>query len=184
MKKNKIVVLPSVDEMKEELQRIKHKKRFGRAVKSTVYTLLVVAAVSILVSMLWGPVFRIHGSSMEPALSPGDIAVGIKTTDIKQGDITAFYYNNKILIKRAVAFSGDWIDIDENGKVLVNQVPLDEPYVKIPALGDTDIKLPYQVPDGKIFVMGDNRESSLDSRNKALGCIAEEQIIGRIFFGF
>lgn len=174
--------LPSTAQLETELGRVTYGRRYRMVLKSTIYTLITVAAIAILVATLWLPVLQIYGSSMTPTLQDGDIVVSVKTSELAQGDVIAFYYNNKILVKRVIAGSGDWVDIDENGTVYINQVPLEEPYLTEKAYGDTDIELPYQVPDGRIFVMGDHRSTSVDSRNTAVGCVAQEQIVGRIIF--
>lgn len=174
--------LPSTAQLEAELGRVTYGRRYRTVLKSTIYTLITVAAIAILVATLWLPVLQIYGSSMTPTLQDGDIVVSVKTSELAQGDVIAFYYNNKILVKRVIAGSGDWVDIDENGTVYINQVPLEEPYLTEKAYGDTDIELPYQVPDGRIFVMGDHRSTSVDSRNTAVGCVAQEQIVGRIIF--
>ena len=150
--------------------------------RSTIYTLITVAAIAVLIAVLFLPVLRIYGSSMNPTLNEGDIVVSLKGSNFKTGDIIAFYYNNKILVKRVIANTGDWVDIDDEGNVSVNGVKLDEPYIEEKAFGETDIKLPYQVPEKRIFVMGDNRSVSVDSRNTSVGCVAEEQIVGKIVF--
>lgn len=138
--------------------------------------------MAVLVATLWLPVLQIYGSSMTPTLEEGDIVVSIKSKTYETGDIVAFYYNNKILIKRVIAGSGDWVDLDEDGTVYVNGEKLDEPYVKDKAFGECDLELPYQVPESRIFVMGDHRSVSVDSRSKAVGCVAEEQIVGKLVF--
>ncbi len=182
MKKNKTLELPTVEQLEEELRRVKYKRRFRDVLRSTIYSLITVAAVSVLVATLWLPVLQIYGSSMTPTLTNGEIIITAKTSEFKPGDITAFYYNNKILVKRIICGPGDWINIDEDGVVTVNEVPLEEPYVTERALGDCNIDLPFQVPDGRYFVMGDHRSTSVDSRNTAVGCVAQEQIVGKIFF--
>ena len=141
-----------------------------------------VLAVAVLVATLWLPVLQIYGSSMTPTLVDGQIVFSSKTKDMEPGDIVAFYYNNKILIKRVVANAGDWVDIDQDGTVFVNGSELMEPYLEEKSFGDADIELPYQVPDGKYFVMGDHRETSVDSRHTSVGCIGMEQVVGKILF--
>lgn len=180
--KKQTTALPTTEQLEAELNRIRHRARFQSVLKSTIYSLITVAAIAVLIATLWLPVLQIYGTSMAPTLEKGDIILTVKTSDFKSGDIVAFYYNNKVLVKRVIALSGDWVDIDQNGAVYVNNQLLDEPYIAERALGDIDIKLPYQVPDDRIFVMGDQRETSVDSRNTALGCVAQEQIVGRIFF--
>ncbi len=182
MKKKKLTETPTLQQLEAELKRTRYKKRYKSVLKSTIYTLITVAAVAVLVATLWLPVLQIFGSSMTPTLVDGEIVFSVKTTDMEQGDIVAFYYNNRILIKRMIAQQGDWVNIDEEGNVYVNGELLDEPYLTEKALGDCNIELPYQVPDGRIFVIGDHRATSVDSRNTAVGCVAQEQIVGKIIF--
>ena len=170
------------EELTKELQRVKYRRRFAVAVRSTIFTLVTVAAVAVLVAVLLLPVLQIYGSSMSPTLTDGNIVVSVKGSEMNTGDVVAFYYNNKILIKRVIATAGDWVDIDADGTVYVNNVKIDEPYVTEPAFGECDIALPYQVPESRIFVMGDHRSVSVDSRTTAVGCVAEEQIVGRIVY--
>ncbi len=181
-KQNQIQDRPSSEQLKAELHRENYKRRYHWVLRSTVYTLVVVAAVAVLVATLWLPVLQIYGSSMTPTLQDGEIVFSVKTAELEQGDIVAFYYNNKILVKRVIAGPGDWVNIDEDGTVYVNDAVLEEPYLEEKAFGYADIELPYQVPDGKIFVMGDHRATSVDSRHTAVGCVAEEQIVGKIIF--
>ena len=173
---------PSVEQLNAELKRVKYQSRYGAVLRSTLYTLIVVAAVAVLVATIWMPVLQIYGSSMTPSLQDGEIVLSVKDVSPEPGEVIAFYYNNKVLVKRVVGMPGDWIDIDEDGAVFVNGAALDEPYLEEKALGDCTISLPYQVPEGKVFVLGDHRSVSVDSRNKAVGCIAEDQIVGKIVF--
>ncbi|MDO4345716.1 MAG: signal peptidase I [Eubacteriales bacterium] len=182
-RKQKIVYeMPSTKQLEAELKRVKYQSRYHCVLRSTIYTLIVVAAIAILVATLWLPVLQIYGNSMNPTLQDGEIIFSVKTSEFESGDIIAFYYNNKILVKRVICGPGDWINIDEDGTVYVNEVRLDESYLVEKALGDCNIELPFQVPDGRYFVMGDHRSTSVDSRNTAVGCVAGEQIVGRIIF--
>ena len=173
---------PELKDLEQELAREKYKNRYGMVLRSTIYTLITVAAVAILVATLWMPVLQIYGSSMNETLQDGDIVLSVKDSRMNNGDIVAFYYNNKILVKRVIAQAGDWVNIDADGNVYVNDVLLDEPYISNKALGECDIDLPYQVPENRIFVMGDHREVSVDSRTTTVGCVAEEQIVGKLVF--
>lgn len=173
---------PSLAQLEAELEREKYRSRYSQVFRSTVCTLVVVAAIAVLVATLWMPVLQIYGSSMTPSLQDGEIVLSVKDVSPEPGEVIAFYYNNKVLVKRVVGMPGDWIDIDEDGAVFVNGAALDEPYLEEKALGDCTISLPYQVPEGKVFVLGDHRSVSVDSRNKAVGCIAEDQIVGKIVF--
>lgn len=182
MKKKQTPPIPPLEELEAELKRIKYNKRYGSVLRSTVYALIIVAAIAILIAVLVFPVLRIHGSSMTPNLYDGNIVVCLKNSKYEVGDSIAFYYNNKILVKRVIARSGEWVDIDENGYVYVNGEKIEEPYVQDHALGECDIELPYQVPDGRVFVMGDHRSVSVDSRSTSVGCVSDEQIVGRLLF--
>lgn len=173
---------PNIGQLEEELAREKYKKRYRSMLRSTFYVLLVVAACAVLVATLWLPVLQIYGTSMTPTLRDGEIVFSVKTSEMETGDIVAFYYNNKILIKRVICGSGDWVDIKEDGTVYVNDVAIDEPYLTEKALGECDIELPYQVPEDKVFVMGDHRSTSVDSRSTSVGCVAQEQVVGKIVF--
>ena len=176
------MTLPTTDHLAEAVKKDRYVNRFRSTVRSTFLSLVVVAAVAVLVAVLFLPILRIYGKSMNGTLDSGDVVVSIKTANLKTGDVIAFYYNNNILVKRVIANPGDWVDIDKDGNVYVNNVKLEEPYLQEKAYGETNIEFPYQVPDGKIFAMGDNRSVSIDSRNTSIGCIAEEQIVGKIVY--
>ena len=173
---------PTTEQLKAELRHEKYKRSFVFSLRNTIFTLVTVAAAAVLIAVLVMPVLQIYGSSMAPTLAEGEIVVSVKGTDMKTGDIVAFYYNNNVLIKRVIAQPGDWVDISEDGTVFVNNEVIDEPYITEKAFGECNIQLPYQVPDSRIFVMGDHRSVSIDSRNTAVGCVADEQIVGKIIF--
>lgn len=174
--------LPTTAEVRSELERETHRNRFLGSVRSTVFVLIVVAAAAVLTAVLLLPILRIYGDSMAGTLDTGDVVVSVKSSDFRTGDVMAFYYNNNVLVKRVIAQGGDWVDIDQEGNVSVNGERLDEPYLSSKAYGETNIELPYQVPEGRVFVMGDNRDVSIDSRNTAVGCISSEQVVGKIIF--
>lgn len=172
--------LPSADVLKKELKRERYKRRFKRLLRSTINALIVVAAVAVLVATLVLPVLQIAGTSMEPSLNDGDIVLLVKSKRLETGNLCAFYYSNKILIKRVIATPGDYIWIEEDGTVFLNGEPLDEPYVTEKALGECDIEFPYQVPENAYFMMGDHRETSIDSRSSVIGCVPSDQVVGVI----
>ena len=173
---------PTLEQLTAELARENYKRRFGRVLRSTLFTLVVVAAAAVLVATIWMPVLQIYGSSMTPTLNEGEIVVSVKGSDFEPGDLVAFYLGNKILVKRCIAGPGQWVDINENGEVFVDGELLDEPYLTEKALGECDQSFPYQVPESRFFCMGDHRATSVDSRHSAVGCVAEEQIVGKIVF--
>ena len=173
---------PSAAQVETELRRERYRLRYVQVLRSTVFTLITAAAAAILIATLWMPVLQIYGASMQPALGSGEIVAAVKNSAPRRGDVVAFYYNNKILVKRVIGCPGSWIDIDEAGTVYVDGQELSEPYLTEKAKGECSIELPYQVPDGRYFVMGDQRGTSVDSRSTVIGCVAEEQLIGRVVF--
>ncbi len=173
---------PSLEQLEEELKKEQYRKNYGRVLRSTIFSLLAVAAVAVLIAVLFLPVLKITGTSMSDTLQDGDVVVAVSGVKYKTGDVIAFYYNNLILVKRVIASAGDWVDIDEDGNVYVNDEMLEEPYVSEKSLGNCNIELPFQVPDGRCFVMGDHRDTSIDSRNTALGCVSNEMVVGKILF--
>lgn len=174
--------IPTREQLLLEISREGSRGRYIWSLKTTVYAMITVAAVAVLVAVLWLPVLQIYGESMQPTLFEEEFVVSIKGSDMDTGDLVAFYYNNKILIKRVIAQAGQWVDIDEDGTVYVDNVKINEPYLNDKALGECDIKLPYQVPENRVFVMGDNRSVSVDSRSTTIGCVAVEQLVGKIVF--
>ena len=169
-----------MDVLEAEVKRMRQKGRRRSSARGTFYSLLVTAAVAVLLTILILPVLNIRGVSMEETLFDGDIVIALNNHRYKTGDVIGFNYNNEVLIKRVIATSTDWVDIDQDGNVYVNNVLLDEPYIKEKALGECNITLPYQVPDGSCFVMGDHRATSIDSRNKSVGCIPDSKVVGRL----
>lgn len=176
------VELPELDVIDAALKKEMYKHTYNRVLKSTVYSLIVVAACAILVAVFLMPVLRIYGTSMTPTISEGEIVIALKGSKFDRGDIIAMYYANKLLVKRVIAGPGEWVDIDKDGNVFINGEYLDEPYISEKAYGECTIELPYQVPDGRYFVMGDHRATSSDSRSIMIGAVDVEQIVGRIVF--
>ncbi|HBB61421.1 MAG TPA: signal peptidase I [Lachnospiraceae bacterium] len=174
---------PSVtaEELQSEIDRVAYQRKFRDTLRSTIFILITVAAAAVLIATLVLPIFRIVGTSMSPTLEEGSIVLALKDKNVHKGDLVAFYYNNRVLVKRVIATSGEWVNIDANGNVFVNDKLLDEPYLKEKSLGSCDLDFPYQVPDGTVFVMGDHRDVSIDSRTKAMGCISRDEMIGKLW---
>ena len=181
-RKKKEVSLPTKKQVETERKRYRRQKAYNKALRGTVYVLTIVAAVAVLIATLVLPVLQIEGTSMEPTLHNGDIVLLMKTTRFERGDLCGFTWNNKLLIKRVIGVPGDWIEIDTDGTVYLNGEKLDEPYVEQKAFGECDLEFPFQVPQEQYFVIGDMRESSIDSRNTLIGCIPKDQIVGKVFF--
>ena len=182
MKQKKKKQRPELEQLKKELRRERYKSRYAAALGSTVNTLVVAAALAVLVATLWMPVLQIYGNSMTPTLQEGQIVVSVKNGKIEHGDLVAFYIGNKLLVKRMIAGPMDMVIVDEDGTVFVNGKALEEPYIEDKALGECDLTFPYQVPDSRYFLMGDHRTTSVDSRSSVVGCVAQEQIVGKILF--
>ncbi|MBQ2266239.1 MAG: signal peptidase I [Clostridia bacterium] len=172
--------IPTEQEIKTEIKRLEYREKYFRTLKSTFLTIISVIAAFFLISTLVLPVFRTYGDAMQPTLKEGQLVVTLRTTKVKSGDLICFYYNNKVLIKRVIAVGGDTVNIDWHGNVSVNDVKLDEPYITEKAFGECNVSLPFKVPLSKVFVMGDNRSASVDSRHTEVGCISQEQIIGKL----
>ena len=180
MESKKKMDLPTAEQLEQELKRLKYRHSFAFTLRSTVASIIVVAAIAVMISTMIMPVLRVTGTSMTPTLQNDQVIICNKLAECQKGDVVAFYYNNKVLIKRVIGVAGDVIDISGDGVVSVNGEPLDEPYVSELALGECDIELPYQVPDNRIFVMGDHRSVSIDSRSTSVGCVAIENVIGKV----
>ena len=172
--------LPSIRQIESERKRYRFQKAYVNALRGTISVLTYLAAVAALIATLVLPVLQIEGTSMEPTLSSGDIVLLTKTTAFGRGDICGFAWNNKILVKRVIGVPGDWIEIDTDGTVYLNGERLDEPYAEQIAFGECDLEFPFRVPQEQYFVLGDMRESSIDSRNTLVGCVEDDQVIGKI----
>ena len=173
-------ILPTAIQIEDEISRLKNKRDYIHILFNTIASLIVVAAIAVLISSFLLPVLRVTGTSMTPTLTNGTVVVCKRTTSLKRGDIVAFYYNNKVLLKRVIGLPGDYIEIRTDGTVLVNNEVIDEPYIDSPSYGENDLTYPYQVPEDRYFVMGDHRSTSVDSRSKTIGCVSEEEVLGKV----
>ena len=180
--RKEISSLPTIKQVETERKRYRRQKAYNKALSGTIYVLTIVAAVAVLIATLVLPVLQIEGTSMEPTLVNGDVVLLTKTTSFDRGELCGFSWNNKLLIKRVIGISGDWIEIDTDGTVYLNGEKLDEPYAEQLSVGECDLEFPFQVPQEQYFVLGDMRESSIDSRNTLIGCVAKDQIVGKVFF--
>ena len=180
--RNRVESLPTKKQVETARKRYRRQKAYNKALSGTIYVLTIVAAIAVLIATLILPVLQIEGSSMEPTLVNGDIVLLTKSTKFDRGELCGFSWNNKLLIKRVIGTPGDWIEIDTDGTVYLNGEKLDEPYAEQLSVGECDLEFPYQVPQEQYFVLGDMRESSIDSRNTLIGCVAKDQIVGKVFF--
>lgn len=176
----KAAFVPSIEQLETELKRVRHKHEYRRTLRGTVYVLIIVAAIAVLIATMFMPVLQVVGTSMEPTLENGELVLSLKNGKFRRGEVIAFYYNNKILLKRVIGLPGDQIVVKDDGTVLVNGVAADEPYVTEKGLGECDLDFPYQVPDNRIFVLGDHRSTSIDSRSSSVGCVSEDVIVGKV----
>lgn len=179
---DKKMEIPSIELLRKELEREESRYHFRRAILTITGVLVVAAAITALLATRLFVLLEINGASMTPTLNEGEIVILRQTKDIEAGDLVGFYYGGKILLKRAIGSAGDYIDIDEEGNVYVNNEMIDEPYLGEKKLGRCELDFPYQVPEGMIFVLGDNRAVSIDSRIKAIGCVENGQIVGKVAF--
>ncbi|HAV90736.1 MAG TPA: signal peptidase I [Eubacterium sp.] len=174
------IILPTALQIEDEISRLKNRRDYIHILFNTIASLIVVAAIAVLISSFLLPVLRVTGTSMTPTLTNGTVVVCKRTTSLKRGDIVAFYYNNKVLLKRVIGLPGDYIEVRTDGTVLVNNEAIDEPYIDGPSYGENDLTYPYQVPEDRYFVMGDHRSTSVDSRSKTIGCVSEEEVLGKV----
>jgi signal peptidase I len=173
---------PTIDQLENEEKKSDTRRRFFSGLRTTIGALTVVAAIAVLIATIWMPVLQIYGTSMTPTLSEGNVVLSVKGSKFETGDLVAFYLGNKLLVKRCIAGPGDWVNIDDEGNVYVNDELIDEPYISDKAKGECDLEFPYQVPESRYFMLGDHRATSMDSRSNSIGCVSDEQIVGRVVF--
>lgn len=182
MNNNKKISLTS-KVVEEELKRVNYQKKYIKLLKNTIFTLIIVVAISTLIASFIISILEINGSSMNPTLNEGEIVIAYRNKNIKNNDLIAFYQGNKILVKRVIATQGEYVNITDDGDVYVNGKIIKEPYISQKSLGNSNIEYPYQVPDGHYFVLGDKRDTSIDSRNSTIGAISKEDILGKVKIG-
>ncbi len=181
-----------VEEYRVEFKDEKPVKKSKSAVAiEIVFDILdSVKSAVIVVFLVFALVFRVvgvDGDSMNPTLSDGEwLAVTGGYTTIERGDIvvvTQPWERNVPIIKRVIAVGGDTVDIDfDNHNVYVNGLLLDEPYILEPTRLQYDVSFPVTVDEGCVFVMGDNRNDSLDSRSSKIGMVDERYVLGKTLF--
>lgn len=181
-KKQEIPEIPPIDLLRMELAREESRHGFRRTLLGVAGVLVVVAAIAAVVATRMLVLIQINGNSMEPTMKEGEVVLINQTKEIETGDVIGFYFGGRILLKRVIGNAGDQIDIDKEGNVFVNGEEIDEPYLAEKSLGKCELEFPYQVPKGMVFVLGDNRSISIDSRIKAIGCVQEDQIVGKVIF--
>ena len=154
---------------------------FGRALK---IVLIVVITASLLLNLFTFimPVVKYYGNSMSPTLADGQILIVNKMAEVNSGDIIAFYYNNKVIVRRVVATGNSQVSIDIFGTVSVDGKELDETYIENKTLGQSNLSFPYNVPANSYFVLGDNRDVAMDSRLSEIGVVTEDRLLGKVVF--
>jgi len=177
-KKN--IARPTLRQIEREIKRLETKREIRKSIIGMFRNLMFIAAAAVVAANLLFAAVTMNRSSMSPVLQESDVIIALRVGSVKPGDIVAFYYNNKILIRRVIAKAGDWVNIDEHGIVYVNDEALDEPYVTAMSLKPIDIDLPFQVPDSCFFMMGDYREMSADSRLSEIGAVNSDMILGKV----